>query len=593
MAETLAVTLLMRANQYKREAREAATATGQITRSAGGAQTATGKLDKQMTGLATTAKIALAGAAATAMVQFGRDSVRAATDLNESINAVNVVFGEAADGVLALGRNSADSLGLANSEFNSFAVRFSNFAQTIARGSGANVVDVVDDITGRIADFASVMNLDMSEAGDIFQSIMAGSSEVGRRFGLDLSAATVAQFALANGLADTTSELTEQDKVLARYQLLMEQTNNTAGDFKNTQDDLANATRTLGSKVENTKASIGEALVPTLENLAGTAQPLVETIGLLAGAFGSFQSKLDELGESDNATVAFLAEIQKGSFQGALPFFVENVERLVAVFEGAPKLFDKTAGALEKNRSAAGDAAAALEEVTSAQEAAKRAAERHMDALKRQTLIMQGIGDPVRGFLSDLWEMEAAQTAVTEAETEFGLGSREYAQSLVDRSAANDELKQSYLDLISDGIDPTSAAAQHMFDGMGFDQQLIDEIMVGYEELRRQFQARALALRIPVSMPTFTGPITGSDGSVVGWNTGARQSFHGGGVVQGQGEQLVRVMAGETVLPTHNPSFNRQMEKAASGTHITIGTVYGWDDFVRKVRDAGVEIQRT
>ncbi len=79
--------------------------------------------------MGTAIKTGFAVIAAGALIKFGKDTVGASTDLKESINAVNVVFGESAEGILAIGENAADSFGLANSEFNSFAVQFSAFAE--------------------------------------------------------------------------------------------------------------------------------------------------------------------------------------------------------------------------------------------------------------------------------------------------------------------------------------------------------------------------------------------------------------------------------------------------------------------------------
>jgi hypothetical protein len=104
-------------------------------------------------------------------------AISAASDLAESVNAVNVSYGEAADSVLELGENSAESFGLAKSEFNAFAVQFSSFAKNIAASSGREVADVLDDLTTRVADFASVMNLDLNEAAAVFMSTMSGETE--------------------------------------------------------------------------------------------------------------------------------------------------------------------------------------------------------------------------------------------------------------------------------------------------------------------------------------------------------------------------------------------------------------------------------
>lgn len=95
--ETLAVTLLLQANQYKREARQAATATGQISNQATNAGTATGKLQGQMSGLATTAKFAVAGVATAAVAKFGKDSVQAFLGFDDAMNQSIAIMGDVSD----------------------------------------------------------------------------------------------------------------------------------------------------------------------------------------------------------------------------------------------------------------------------------------------------------------------------------------------------------------------------------------------------------------------------------------------------------------------------------------------------------------
>lgn len=211
--------------------------------------------------------LAATGAVA-AIAIVGRAVVAQSSDLNESINAVNVTFGRAAAGIQELGQDAARSVGLSRAEFNGLAVRFSAFAKTIA-GPGGDVVAVVDEMTTRVADFASVMNLDVNEAAQIFQSGLAGETEPLRRYGKDLSEVTVKAFAYASGIAEAGSELTEQQKVMARYGALMQQTADTQGDFANTSDQFANGMRIATAEMKDAGGQIGMALLPLLGQLTG------------------------------------------------------------------------------------------------------------------------------------------------------------------------------------------------------------------------------------------------------------------------------------------------------------------------------------
>ena len=108
------------------------------------------------------------------------------------------------------------------------------------------------------------MNLDVNEAARLFQSGLAGETEPLRRFGIDLSAAAVEGHAYAEGIAKAGKPLTEQQKVQARYSLLMKETAKTQGDFKNTSGGLANQQRILSASFKELLANLGKALLPIM-----------------------------------------------------------------------------------------------------------------------------------------------------------------------------------------------------------------------------------------------------------------------------------------------------------------------------------------
>lgn len=248
---------------------------------------------------------------AQALYGFAKSAIGEASDLNESVNAVRVSYGKAAKGVLDLGKNSATSFGLSKAEFNDFAVRFSAFSTTIA-GKGGNVAKTLGSITGRATDFASVMNLDVAEAAQIFQSGLAGETEPLRRFGIDLSAAKVEAYAYANGIAKTGEELTESQKVQARYGSLMEQTKKVQGDFRNTSDELANSQRILSARWKNAKAQLATGLLPIAGKFVGLLNkglgPAMKFVSdLFSGGFGGGSG--GALGSTMKAVQTFAAPL--------------------------------------------------------------------------------------------------------------------------------------------------------------------------------------------------------------------------------------------------------------------------------------------
>ena len=297
------------------------------------------------------------GLAAAGIGSFLKDSVSQASDLSESLNAVTVTYGAASEGIVALGETAATRLGLSATDFNALSVQFASFGGNIA--ANGDVVGFIDDITTRSADFASVMNLDVAEAARIFQSGLAGETEPLKKFGIDLSAAAVDAYALANGIGEAGKPLTEAQKQQARYGALMEQTAETQGDFSNTSDGLANAQRILGANFDNMKAQVGGPLLGAFAGLTTGLLPVVETMGpLLTGVIEDLAPIITDLaGQIPGLLESFLPMLPViGELAGIflelaadlLPIFVDLIMALMpAITDLLPILAEFIGNAME------------------------------------------------------------------------------------------------------------------------------------------------------------------------------------------------------------------------------------------------------
>jgi hypothetical protein len=205
-------------------------------------------------------------------------TVQTASSYAESVNAVNVAFGKSAQGIIDFGKTAATTLGVSQVDFNNAAVRFSAFAERIV-GSGGDASKFIAEISTRASDFASVFNIEVSEALQVFQSGLAGEAEPLKRFGINLLDSEVKAYAMANGIGAVGKELTETEKVQARYGLLMQATSKTQGDFANTSDGLANQLRILKAEVSNTQIEIGNQLLPVMAELLPIVRDLVKDLG--------------------------------------------------------------------------------------------------------------------------------------------------------------------------------------------------------------------------------------------------------------------------------------------------------------------------
>src|SRR3546814_10879060 len=96
---------------------------------------------------------------------------------------------------------------------------------------------------------------------------LSGESEPLRDFGVFLTEANVKAKALEMGLTGVGDELTEQEKILARYQLVLEATKNAQGDVARTSDSTSNQMRRAAAAFEELRVAIGMKLLPVVTPL--------------------------------------------------------------------------------------------------------------------------------------------------------------------------------------------------------------------------------------------------------------------------------------------------------------------------------------
>ena len=210
--------------------------------------------------------VAAAGAAVGIARMLG-NIIPAASDLEETMNKVNVVLGDSAKAVIEFSKTAANKLGQSQQEALNAAASFAVFGKA-AGLTGKDLSDFSIDLTGLASDMASFSNTTPQEAIDALGSALRGEAEPIRAFGVLLNDATLKEKALEMGLISTTKEaLTPQQKVLAAYNVILEQTTDAQGDFARTSTGLANAQRIQAARWKDLKVSIGTAFLPIAEKV--------------------------------------------------------------------------------------------------------------------------------------------------------------------------------------------------------------------------------------------------------------------------------------------------------------------------------------
>ena len=305
------------------ESRDLQRATSQAERGIGGIRDGM----KKVAGLA-------AGAfAVSSIVDFGKAAIDAASDYNESVNAVEVATGDAADEILALGDVAAESFGISKRELNEAAVQLDGFLEKLNEPQE----DTFGDIIQAATDFGSVMNITTDEALAKFRSALAGESEPLRNFGKDLSAAAVSAHAVATGISETGKNMTEAEKVQARYSLLMQEMAEYQGDFARTSDSAAGQTKILEARLADLQAELGQKLLPAYTDLLEAAVDMAPALGEVAkaaaeavGNIGNFTGAVQSASDSSNSWAKRIGDTQAGLLRwiGTIPLLGNPLEAL-------------------------------------------------------------------------------------------------------------------------------------------------------------------------------------------------------------------------------------------------------------------------
>lgn len=216
--------------------------------------------------------------AAVKVAGFFKDSVKAASDLNESLSKTRVVFGSSSKDVEKFASDSARSLGISRQAALESTSTFGNLLVALKLGKKP-AADMSQSIVALGSDLASFNNVRPEEALEALRAGLVGEVEPLRRFGVNLNDAALREKALALGLTKSTKDvLPPAIKAQAAYALIMEQTKTAQGDFARTSDGLANQQRILSARFTDLKAKIGAALLPAVLTVVGAFNTLLDVL---------------------------------------------------------------------------------------------------------------------------------------------------------------------------------------------------------------------------------------------------------------------------------------------------------------------------
>lgn len=234
-----------------------------------------------------------------------KDAVNLASDLTEVQNVVDTTFGAMTGKVEEYAQKSIETLGMSELSFKTYASQFQAMGSAMGIGNSQiakandflqkttdgyveasdSLADVSLNLTKLAGDMASFYNKDQAEVAEDLRSVYTGMVVPLREYGLDLTQATLKEWALKNGLDADISSMSQAEKTMLRYQYVMANTTAAQGDFARTADTWANQVRMLQENFKRLGAVIGQPIINALK-------PMVKALNAALSAVTQFAEKV-------------------------------------------------------------------------------------------------------------------------------------------------------------------------------------------------------------------------------------------------------------------------------------------------------------
>lgn len=203
-------------------------------------------------------------------------AISAGSDLEETMNKFNVVFGKNSAEVKKWGDEYGNQVGRSKRQIADFMASNQDLLVPMGFEPGA-ATKMSKDITKLSVDLASFNNMQDTDTLRDLQAALTGSGEVMKKYGVIVSQAAVKQEMLNMGINPKTA--TEAQKAQARFNIILRGTTAAQGDAIRSSNSWANQKKALAATIENVSGAIGNKLLPIVTPLLTKFREGIEIVG--------------------------------------------------------------------------------------------------------------------------------------------------------------------------------------------------------------------------------------------------------------------------------------------------------------------------
>lgn len=230
-----------------------------------------------------------------------KKSIEISSALTEVQNVVDVTFQDMAYKVEEFASTSIEQLGMSELSVKQYASRFQAMGAAMGINSGLisdsnsrlsemtngyvsasdSMADMSLNLTKLTADMASFYDVEQKAVAEDLAAIFTGQTRPLRDYGIDLTQATLQEWALSQGMQVNMKTMTQAEKTMLRYQYVLANTAAAHGDFARTADTWANQIRILKQNFEQLGKVMGSSFINFLK-------PLVQALNVAISHITAF-----------------------------------------------------------------------------------------------------------------------------------------------------------------------------------------------------------------------------------------------------------------------------------------------------------------
>ena len=226
-----------------------------------------------------------------ALFGFIKSGIESAISAPEIQNMFDVAFKNAAGSAEEFAQRLKKAFGVDIMESKQMLATMQNFTTSMGIGEKTSF-KMSTSLTQLAYDMASLYEADPSQVFENMQSGLQGMPRAMYKYGVSLTAANIEQTALQYGLIKSGQEMTDQQKIIARYLTILKQTSNAQGDMARTMQSPANMLRVLKSQLTAAGRAIGNAFMPFIQAVLPWLNALAVLLERVGNALATFTYSL-------------------------------------------------------------------------------------------------------------------------------------------------------------------------------------------------------------------------------------------------------------------------------------------------------------